>query len=272
MGNFKKGELWKRLAKINSVKPSPALFDFLLNFPRYIEEIKVVEPDIAIIKTCRSEWGRTGSIGYFDQITVYYHGKTETQEWQRRDRWSANNDRPWLSIHGIGDVKVQVENGGVKIEIELINRRYGNRWARFACEKVEQEQIVLTEQEREKFKRQVDLEINKEMDKGQPQKYYSSYWAPAYVQYSPRIIIKEKIIRADIGIAAWVTEEQQIDNWLSMPQMRYKLYVMKYGEEPKVVLEDHSYEYEGSAVIAIVSLEVDKVVANTRHGKKTIEL
>ena len=49
----------------------------------------------------------------------------------------------------------------------------------------------------------------------------------------------------------------------------YELYVMKFGsEQPEVVLEDHSYEYEGSAVIAIVSLEADKVVVNTRHGRK----
>jgi len=286
LGSLKKEkELWQKLADTtDSISPSSTLFDFLLNFSKYIEEVKVVEPDIAVIQTSRSEWGGSGGIGYFDQITVYFYGQTEMEEWQWRDRYSASRDRWDLRIHGIGQVKIEADDI-VEVRVELINNKYGNRWAIFHFEKVEQKDkpAQLSDEQQEKFKDQVEAEIEKIMARlneswNLKPKMLASYPAgitmprgtPAYVPYrAPHL--KEKIVRADIGIAAWVTEEQ-IDHRESTPQMRYELYVMKFGKNPRVVLEDHSYEYEGSAVIAIVSLEADKVVANTRHGKKVIDL
>ncbi len=100
---------------------------------KMISIIKVVDPDVIICKTTRSEWGGGSGIGYFDQIYVYYYGQTNMKEWQWRDRWSADFDRYDLQINNIGEVEIKSEEKDV-VKIELINEKYGNRYTEFTFE------------------------------------------------------------------------------------------------------------------------------------------
>ncbi|HCC05575.1 TPA: hypothetical protein DEP58_04755 [Patescibacteria group bacterium] len=92
-----------------------------------------------------------------------------------------------------------------------------------------------------------------------------------HISYRPPSI-KQRVSRPEIGVFAYVTEEQ-INHWKSVPQFQYYLYVFSAGSdtaEAKVV--DQGYDLEGDATITITEIEQRHVVINTKSGKMTILL
>jgi len=252
----------------------------------FTNDLKVVDPDTLVYLKERSEWGSSGGVGYFDQVHVYYHGQTEMEEWQWRDRYSASKDRHDLRIEGLGKVSVSEENGEARIEIELINEEYGNRSTSFTFSAKEKtSSVTLSEQEQSAFAEKVKEEMTSVLKEKErlwamkPQMrpdYPAGMTLPmglpsSYVPYR-RPSIKERLILASLGIAAFVVEEQ-IDHRVDDPQIRYELYVVKHGQgKAENVYEDHSYEKgQGNAVIALVQLKPDKALINTRNGKVTVK-
>lgn len=109
-----------------------------------IGHLVVVEPHLAIALTERQDWdsaGRfrsTSGIGYWDQVHVFYNSQSKMQEWQWRDKYDSGKDRPKLSVHSIGEVKIAKENpDGMTLEVELVNEKYGNRTTRYVFGKHE---------------------------------------------------------------------------------------------------------------------------------------
>jgi hypothetical protein len=248
--------------------------------------LKIVNPDIAVVQDSRSEWGSSGGIGYYDQIRVFYGNQSSMQEWQWRDRYSASNDKPWLRIDSIGKVKVSEEKGKVIVEVELVNKKYDNRTATFTFDiKKVTTMRKLSADDQVAFSTRVEEEISRIMSELErlwdlkPQ-MVASYPAeasmpmgtPSYVPYR-RPSIKQQEIHAEIGVAAFVTEEQ-IDHRVSDPQIRYELYVMT-GKNKKAErkAEDHGYDKrEGGAFLNILEVTSDHIIINTKHGKSTIAL
>lgn len=92
------------------------------------KSLVIVSPDIAAVLTSRSEYGSGGgSIGYYDQVRVFFGSQADMKEWQWRDRYSESDDKPWLAVHAIGTVKVSKKDNEVNVEVELVNNRHGNR-------------------------------------------------------------------------------------------------------------------------------------------------
>ena len=246
-----------------------------LNTLRGFSNVVAPSPDVVVCVTNRSEYGGSGGIGYFDSVRVYYHGQTQMKEWQWRDRWSASNDRPWLSIHEIGKIDVSVSEGKATVTVEVKNRDpRGNRSAVFTFEHKEETTVqTLSESDQQAFTAKVDAEMDRimahlnKMWKLKPTMLdlrgnYAAYYQPK---------VKEQIVRANIGLAVFVTEEQ-IDARDGHRQMRYELYVMTSEDtQSRRLAEDHAYEpREGSGVIAIVDVNRDKITINTRHGQREL--
>lgn len=88
-----------------------------------------------------------------------------------------------------------------------------------------------------------------------------------YIPYREPAV--QTVIDEKAGVAVFVTTEQ-IDCRCNDPQMRYTLYLIKDGDEqPKQILEDHSYEKrEGNAKIQILKLNQDSVTVQCRKGER----
>jgi len=246
------------------------------------DTLTIVSPDIAVVVTSRSVWGSTGGVGYYDHVRVFYGAQSDIQEWQWRDRFSASNDKHWLRVLGIGNVKVSYAEGKVTIEVELINEGYGNRTATFTFDAAKPPQPNvqrLSPEEQERFVTLVEQEISRiKKDLEELWEYKPKMLNPyptgvfdTYIPYQhPRV--RQKEVRAGIGVAAFVTEEQ-IDHRGSDPQMRYTLYILKAGmEKAEAKAEDHGYSREGGAYLTIVKLDAEEVVIETKNGKETIVL
>ena len=255
--------------------------DLYVQITKYAENssLVIVDKDTAVVTDSRSDWGSSGGIGYYDQIRVFYGQQSNMQEWQWRDRYSASKDRPSLAIHGIGKVDVAKKENMVSIEIELINNKYGNRSTTFSFKQKKLAEVPrLSVDDQAKFQAQVEKEIELVMSElnrlweCKPEMLsrvmptssgYTSYRQPS---------IKQTDFRLEIGVAVFVTEEQ-IDHRASDPQIRYELFVVKFGEEKvRRVTEDHGYESEGGAFLAVLDLNSEQVVVNTKSGKATILL
>ncbi|MBD3282298.1 MAG: hypothetical protein GF387_01695 [Candidatus Portnoybacteria bacterium] len=82
--------------------------------------------------------------------------------------------------------------------------------------------------------------------------------------------IKQREFHPEIGVAAFVTEEQ-IDHRTSDPQIRYELYVLTAGsEKAERKAEDHGYSREGGAFLTILEIDAECIVIKTKNGKKRI--
>jgi hypothetical protein len=249
-----------------------------------ISFLKIITPDVAVIKSSRSEWGGSGGIGYFDQVRAYFHGQTAMQEWQWRDRYSERNDRHDLCVQGFGDVTITEEDDRVSVKVVLENRSYRNRTASFYFKRVKQSaEAVLSKKQQKAFSakfNQAKEEVLADLErlyKCKPQMLANyagvhsiPFGSPAYVAYQvPRI--KQEEVRPEFGIGAFVSIEQ-IDHHGKDPQLRYELYVVDKSSS-RVLLEDHSYEKEeGSALIAIIDLSRNEIVVNTRGGKRALKI
>ncbi len=92
-----------------------------------LEGIKVMSGDFVVSKNERemSNMDR-GGIGRSSQVWVWFNGKRQMREWQYRDQYNANCDKPELYIDEIGEVV----SDGDTVTIELKNH-YGVRRATF---------------------------------------------------------------------------------------------------------------------------------------------
>ena len=246
----------------------------------------VVTKDIAVVKDGRSEWGSSGGIGYWDQVRVFYGSQNDMREWQWRDRYSASNDRHDLEIDDVGKVEVSEGEGTVSVKVELINKEYGNRSTTFTFDK--QKAVVvptLSVEKQTAFTVTVEKEVARIMEnlnrlwECKPQ-MVASYPAgmtmpmgtPSYVSYR-QPSIKQREFRPEIGVAAFVTEEQ-IDHRGSDPQLRFALYVLIDGKkEVEMKTESHGYNRtEGGAFLSILEIGPDCITINTKSGKSKISL
>jgi len=246
------------------------------------KEWKVYAPDIAVAKSERSEWGGSGGIGYWDQANVYYKGQVEKKEWNWRDRYDPRKDDYSKRIREFGEMKKEIQDDKVLISIQILNDDLyqGHRWTEFEFENIEQKSFKkLSEDEQEQFNNSVYTEIDRIMADlnrlwGLKPKMMVSVPGcyGGYTNYdSPKV--KQQDIQKTFGVAAFVTVEQ-IDHDGRDPQYRYEVFIVNHKDQKAVrVYEDHSYENrEGSALVAIVTLNPEEIVLNTRKGKKIIKI
>ena len=197
------------------------------------------------------------------------------QEWQWRDRYSADNDRKWLCVQDIGKVEVSEKEGKTIVVVELVNKNHGNRSTTFTFDKPTQKAAVTLSIEQqtlfvEKAKRELEQIMNglNDLMPHKPTMIVSrgpdSYYKPT---------VKQSEVRPKLGVAAFVVEEQ-IDHHGDDRQMRCNLYVLKWGQEKaERKAEDHGYiTREGGAFLQVLEVETDRVVINTTSGKSTIQL
>lgn len=236
----------------------------------------VASQNVAAIVDHRSEYGSSGGIGYWSQVRVFCGSQSQMREWQWRDRYSASNDKPWLSVQGFGAISVVEVDGKMNVELELVNKG-GNRKTMFIFDPPKPSTVrKLTEEEKVAFKAKVRAEQARimerlyELHKLKPLAIlktgeYGSYYEPS---------VKQSVTRADAGVAAFVTEEQ-IDCHAGDRQMRHELFVCVAGKSHGVVerkAEDHGYEREGGAFLTILEVEFDHIDINTKRGKQTIAI
>lgn len=236
--------------------------------------IAVANPDVFVWLTDRSEHGNSGGCGYFDQVHAYYFGQTKMEEYQWRDRYSADRDKPWLKVNSLENATVTLEGTKATVKVTLVNND-SKRPEQFTFEHKEVPAVVeLTAEEQATFNQKVAEAIKTVMSRLEELWHLKPMMigTHGYVPYR-RPLVKQNVTRANLGVAAFVTEEQ-IDHRGSDPQTRYELFVMTHKDAtPKMVIEDHGYERrEGSNVIAIVELNQDSVLVNTVNGKKTFKL
>jgi len=236
-------------------------------------------PDVAAVVTSRSEWGSSGGVGYWSGVRVYYGAQSDHQEWQWRDRYSADNDRPYLSIHGLGAITVTDRDGKVEIKIELKNRT-GSRSTTFTFEKKEAVPVrTLTVDEQAAFIALVQAEQQRIMTELErmwgfkPDMIASTPGWPSGRQPYQRPRMKQSEVRAEIGVAAFITEEQIDHHAGGDPQIRFEMYVLSAGDvKAECKAEDHGYGREGGAFLSILDLTAEAVTVNTKAGKRTILL
>lgn len=95
---------------------------------------------------------------------------------------------------------------------------------------------------------------------------------PTYVPYrQPEVV--QTVVEARLGLAAFVTAEQ-IDHLVDDPQMRYAVWLVKVGEETRMIFEDHAYQRRErrSATVTIVELQEDSVVLSTDEGQRVVKI
>jgi len=95
--------------------------------------VKAVSRDLVVSYRTRSEWGKVGGIGKFDEVRVWYKGQSSLQEWQWRDRYNPNADRFDLRVGGIGNVVITYKEGKVEIRLEIQNGEH-SRFATYTFE------------------------------------------------------------------------------------------------------------------------------------------
>ncbi len=237
----------------------------------------VATPTVAAVTDSRSEWGSTGGIGYYSQVRVFCGSQNEMQEWQWRDRYNVSKDKPWLAVDHLGEVKVSEKDGKVIVEVELLNNHYPSRTATFTFNPSKAETVQMLSMEAQTaFVTTAENEIARIMDglnrlwKAKPSQL-PDYPDAGYVPYR-QPSVKQREFRPEIGVAAFVTEEQ-IDHLGSDRQMRYELYVLTAGSgKAERKADDHGYGREGGAFLAILEVKPDRIVINTKRGKSTISL
>ncbi|MFA6198141.1 MAG: hypothetical protein WC734_03240 [Patescibacteria group bacterium] len=241
--------------------------------------LTISSPNVAAVVTSRSEWGSSGGIGYWSGVRVYYGAQSDHQEWQWRDRYSADNDRPYLSINSLGAITVIETGGKIEITVELKNRT-GSRTTTFIFEKKEALPVsTLSTKKQAAFLAVVQSEqqrIMAELERMwgfKPQMIASTPGSTSGYRSYQRPNMKQSEVRAELGVAAFITEEQIDHHPGGDPQIRFEMYVLTVGDTKAVCkAEDHGYGRDGGAFLAILEVTADQVVINTKSGKQTISL
>lgn len=256
---------------MSKITPCLELKEAIEKFAGY--GVKIVTPEVAVMQDRRTEYGSSGGCAYFDQIRVFYKDQALMKEWQWRDRYSASNDRYDLAVNDIGAVIVKEVDGKVKVEVEIINKEYGNRQAIFTFEKTEISRPKLSAQEQESFKAKFKTEVERIM------KVLNEHWENRNrlhlihgQSYKQPLLTQEKIW-AEYGIAAFVAVEQ-IDHVASDPQMRHLLYVLT-AEHPEAEMKSENHGYvraEGGSMLSIIELQPEGLLISSKAGKSIIKL
>ncbi|MCX6744842.1 MAG: hypothetical protein NTX82_04935 [Candidatus Parcubacteria bacterium] len=256
---------------MSKIEPCLELQEAIEKFVGY--GVKIVTPEVAVMKDKRLEYGSSGGTAYFDQIRVFYKEQSLMKEWQWRDRYSASNDRYDLAVHDIGAVNVDETDGKVKVEVEIINNKYGNRQAIFTFEKTEISRPRLSAQEQESFKNKVKAEVERIMkahyNRWENRCHLNLIRCPAYKEP----LLSQEKIWAEYGIAAFVIVEQ-IDHAASDPQMRHLLYLLT-AQQPVAEMKSENHGYvkaEGGSMLAIIDLQPDGLLISSKAGKSLIKL
>lgn len=244
------------------------------------KSLVIVSQDVAVVITERSEYGSGGGIGYYDQVRVFCGSQSEMKEWQWRDRYSASNDKPWLGVNSIGNVKVSEKEDKVIVEVELVNGKYENRTVTYTFNPSQSISIqTLSVEEQASFTVLIESEIARVMTelkrfhKLKPKMLSSYATVDGYVTYR-QPSIKQQVFRLEIGVAAFITEEQ-IDHRGSDAQIRYELYVLTVdSKNAQPIAEDHGYEREGGAFLTIIEVGVGCVIVSVgkRAEKKVMKI
>jgi hypothetical protein len=274
----------ERENRINSIigeqEISDSLRKLLFGLKEIIQQVKMVDPDIALVYTDRSDWSGGAGTAYFDQVTCFYYDQKERREWQWRDKYSASNDRWDLRICGFG--KVEIKNHIVRIE--LLNKWHGNRWTEF---KFNPPKPVTKTKQRSKE----DVEAHQEVydnTKAKVMEEKTQLWElkpemlastgnfvtggnTGYCRYAGPFVDQE-FKRPEICRSAFIAREQ-IDHRGSVPQMRFELYLIK-DTTTKMIWETHFYAYPEvkNDFINIVELSETTMEIETADGKKTLRL
>lgn len=282
---LEKAEKIRRFSEIaGEIQLSDSLLAYLVNLEPEI--VHIVDSNLAVAKKPRSEYGGSGGCGYYDQLHVYFRGQTIMKEFMWRDRYSAANDRPYLSINSIDNVGIQ-ENEDIVNIIVTVSNGYGSRNVSFELENKPVSMSVLTAEQLDEFESRVNQQIDKILIDREPgelrlmvettvnhnnrrnKKTPSIFDEAAYKTSS----LKQKVINPVCGVAAFVTEEQ-IGHQGDDRQMMFSLYVMKDGmEEADLLLRDSAYQRreKRSGLIAISNLMPDAVSVSTDSGPMTIK-
>lgn len=264
-----------------NIEISEALKRQILPYAQHAR-LTILNSRIAVVITSRSEWGTSGGIGYWDQARVFFGSQVQMQEWQYRDRYSANNDKPWLRIDAIGSVKVSEEGETTVITIELLNNQHGSRIVKFTFDKSEPEKPpTLSEQQQTSFIAKVEQETARILEdkmrlwerKPLMLPFYVAAGVPGNTRYLPPCL-NEQVVRSDIGVAAFVIEEQIDHRAGGERQMQHELYVLKINDEKAVQLaEDHGYDKaDRGAFLKILEFDINNITINSKTGKHTISL
>lgn len=240
------------------------------------KSLVVVDGDVALVVTGRNITSSAG-VGYVDQVQCFYGSQSLMQEWQWRDCYSERNDRRYLQVYGLGEVKVFEKGTKVVVEVVLLNKDHGNRSATFEFTKLEPKVVTtpaptlaLDEQaifsakvEKESLRIMTELEhlweCKPQMAPDGPGQGYHAYARPALCQ---------QVVRPEIGVAAFVTEEQ-IDHRVNLAQMRREVYVVKADGTVKCVAEDHSW---GAASLTLSDVAHNEIVICLATGSQTIKI
>lgn len=244
------------------------------------ESTTVVSPDLVICTARRHLNSGSAGMGYFSQVHVWYKGQAEMKEWQWRDCYSADRDRPELSVHGIGQVVVKPMIGldvkAVEVRIELLNKRHGSRHTVFTFEDKEANTFPeLSEQEQAEFANTFQTEMDRVLSDLEERWTWKNqmFTSQGYVSYE-RPAIQQSVLDAKHGIGAFVTKEQIDHREGGNRQTRFELLIMKAADDKsRQIFEDHGYEKtEGARAISIISLAPDCIQVGTHGGPKSINI
>jgi len=232
----------------------------------------VASPNVAAVLQETSGYGSTGGVGKWSEIIVFCGDEFDSQGWNWRDRFSANNDRPWERVLRLEDIKVSRTDGQILVEVEMVNGR-GKNTVEFVFTPPPEPKKVreLSAEEQAAFLTKFEEEIARIM------REHKSRWEQKAISQDgsnsfSRPVVKRKICREEYGVAAVVTEEQ-IDFRVSDPQMRKNLYVLTVGtDEAKLMAQDNGYEREGGAFLTLIDVNFDNVVIRNKGGQEKIAL
>jgi len=234
--------------------------------------LQIISPDVAVVITERSDYARGSCIAYYDQVRVFYGDKSKMKEWQWRDHSGTCHN--WLRVEEVRNVEVR--EAGEKVHV-VVN---GTTYTFDVLTKDSSTPQTLSLEDQATFSTLLESAQNGIMEelnrfwecKG---KMLASYPAvsvpvtsPTYVRYT-RPSIKQTVAHLEIGIAAFVTEEQ-IDHRLTDPAFRHELFILSAGGVARCKFEDQGYVSNGGALITILSLRSEEVDISVKGVKKTI--
>lgn len=272
------------------LKTMPEAISFLKDMdlsPRTEIDIDLKNKTLAFV-TGRSEWGSSGGIGKFSRVVAWNNGVMQEKEYQYRDRWDAKKDNyrydfesaPIKTVSSKGDsiiVGVEARPSGknyppLPIEFEFKKAARAERLQELSQEQqLEFEGFVEQEIEKIITEKLKQWEHNPQMVATYPEGMVMPAGTPTYVNYD-RPEVTARVVKSKIGIGAFIAKEQ-IDHHVSDPQLRYEVYVAKFGERAtRMIFEDHAYlKREGDPSITGLQISKGKVSFRSRSGKQEVE-
>ncbi|MCX6797893.1 MAG: hypothetical protein NTX66_01570 [Candidatus Falkowbacteria bacterium] len=227
----------------------PELLEFARNLGKeaYIKDIDFQNKTAAFLGD-RTEHGSSGGCGYWSTVTVWNNGESKQQEFQYRDRYSADKDRWEYCFHDlkIKSVKEKDDKKSVTIlgnpgekEIEISFEFEGTPSAKKKGE-------VLSVNEQLALKNFVNNVIDEILAEKSAKIKGNTRMAEDYSGHIPwkEPQLKEVVFDEENGVAVFSIIEtidygSPVD--IKTPQERCELYLAKVGEDIKEIDRDHGY-------------------------------